>query len=157
MNLNFIPMTCSLALTTMATAFVSTWWPVRDLGADMRDVTWLVVPNPSSLNSHALSDLQPATTENLALQQPTPQDPNVIEIHKDQFDALLRELNQLKKDNAAILDHMSEINRDLMELEFRVDTHSESFRPLPTSEDQLVPPEAMIVEESQGVLPPPPR
>ncbi len=156
MNLNFIPMTCSLALTTMATAFVSTWWPVRDLGADMRDVTWLVVPNPSQINPHALTELRPAA-ESLAIQKFAPRDPNIIEIQKDQFDALLRELKQLKKDNSAILDQMSEINRDLMELEFRVDTHSESFRPLPVSEDQLVPPEATIVDESQGVLPPPPR
>jgi septal ring factor EnvC (AmiA/AmiB activator) len=156
MNLNFIPMTCSLALTTMATAFVSTWWPVRDLGADMRDVTWLVVPNPSQINPHALTELRPAA-ERLAIQQLAPRDPNIIEIQKDQFDALLQELKQLKKDNSAILDQMSEINRDLMELEFRVDTHSESFRPLPVSEDQLVPPEATIVDESQGVLPPPPR
>lgn len=156
MNLNFIPMTCSLALTTMATAFVSTWWPVRDLGADMRDVTWLVVPNSSQINPQALTELRPAA-ERLAVQQFAPRDPNIIEIQKDQFDALLRELKQLKKDNSAILDQMSEINRDLMELEFRVDTHSESFRPLPVSEDQLVPPEATIVDESQGVLPPPPR
>jgi septal ring factor EnvC (AmiA/AmiB activator) len=156
MNLNFIPMTCSLALTTMATAFVSTWWPVRDLGADMRDVTWLVVPNSSQINPQALTELRPAA-ERLAIQQFAPRDPNIIEIQKDQFDALLRELKQLKKDNSAILDQMSEINRDLMELEFRVDTHSESFRPLPVSEDQLVPPEATIVDESQGVLPPPPR
>lgn len=156
MNLNFIPMTCSLALTTMATAFVSTWWPVRDLGADMRDVTWLVVPNPSQLNPHALAELRPAA-ESLAIQQPAPRDPNIIEIQKTQFDALLLELKQLKKDNSAILDQMSEINRDLMELEFRVDTHSESFRPLPASEDRLVPPEPTIIDESQGVLPPPPR
>jgi hypothetical protein len=30
---------------------------------------------------------------------------------------------------------MAETNRDLMKLEFRVDTHSESFRPLPVTED----------------------
>lgn len=156
MNINFIPMTCSLALTTMATAFVSTWWPVRDLGADMRDVTWLVVPNSNQLNPQALSELRPAA-ESLAIQKPAPKDTNVVEIDKDQFEALLQELKQLKKDNSAILDQMAEINRDLMELEFRVDTHSESFRPLPTSEDQLVPPEPTIIDESQGVLPPPPR
>ena len=156
MNINFIPMTCSLALTTMATAFVSTWWPVRDLGADMRDVTWLVVPNPNQLNPQALSEIRPAA-ESLAIQKPVSKDTNVVEIDKDQFESLLRELKQLKKDNSAILDQMAEINRDLMELEFRVDTHSESFRPLPTSEDQLVPPEATIIDESQGVLPPPPR
>jgi len=155
MNMNFIPMTCSLALTTMATAFVSTWWPVRDLGADMRDVTWLVVPHGDQFNPQALSEFRPAA-ESQEIRQPAPKDPNLVEIDKEQFEALLRELKQLKKDNSAILDQMAEINRDLMELEFRVDTHSESFRPLPASEDATVPPEATIVDE-QGVLPPPPR
>jgi hypothetical protein len=162
MNLSFIPMTCSLALTTMATAFVSTWWPVRDLGADMRDITWLVVPNSSGLNPQFIPMLRPAA-ESLAIQQTKPKDPeafsdpNIVEIQKDQLDSILRELNQLRKDNRAILDQVSEINRDLMELEFRVDTHSESFRPLPTSEDRHVPPEPTIIDDSQGVLPPPQR
>lgn len=155
MNLNFIPMACSLALTTMATAFVSTWWPVRDIGADLRDVTWLAVPNKSTsgLNPYFMPPLRPAA-ETLAIQAPPTQAAGTISIQKEQFESLLSEMKKLKKDNIALLDQISEINRDLMQLEFRVDTHSESFRPLPTSEDQSIAPDPTIIDGSQGVLPP---
>jgi hypothetical protein len=46
---------------------------------------------------------------------------------------------------------LAETNRDLMKLEFRVDTHSESFRPLPVTEDQ---PFTNLDGDDIGVLPP---
>ena len=54
---------------------------------------------------------------------------------KEFFESLLDEMKQLRKTNLALRDQMAETNRDLMQLEFRVDTHSASFRPLPLTED----------------------
>ena len=64
-------------------------------------------------------------------------------------------MKQIKRENTTLRDQMAETNRDLMKLEFRVDTHSESFRPLPTTEDEvtLEPP---LIDEGPGVLPPRP-
>jgi hypothetical protein len=45
---------------------------------------------------------------------------------------------------------MAETNRDLMKLEFRVDTHSESFRPMVVSEERI----DTSFEDGPGVLPP---
>jgi hypothetical protein len=45
---------------------------------------------------------------------------------------------------------MAETNRDLMKLEFRVDTHSESFRPLQVNEEPI----ETSFEAAPGVLPP---
>ena len=56
----------------------------------------------------------------------------------------------METQNRDLLDQVAETNRDLMKLEFRVDTHSESFRPLPVSEDQPF----SSLDEEIGVLPP---
>ncbi len=52
----------------------------------------------------------------------------------------LRELNsanlELRNINVALQEQLSETNRDLNELQFRVDTHSESFRPLRASSNE---------------------
>jgi hypothetical protein len=64
-------------------------------------------------------------------------------------------MKQLKNENSTLRDQMAETNRDLMKLEFRVDTHSESFRPLPpTTEEPIL--DAPVIDDSPGVLPPRP-
>jgi hypothetical protein len=66
------------------------------------------------------------------------------------FEALVSRMESLQNQNRDLLDQLAETNRDLMKLEFRVDTHSESFRPLPVTEDQPF----TSLEEEAGVLPP---
>ncbi|MBK1827033.1 hypothetical protein [Haloferula rosea] len=64
-------------------------------------------------------------------------------------------LAELVSMNRELRNQVAETNRDLMELQFRVDTHSEQFRPLNVTEqsysDPLGPPE---YDTSIGVLPP---
>ncbi|HBM77165.1 MAG TPA: hypothetical protein DD438_03565, partial [Verrucomicrobiales bacterium] len=52
----------------------------------------------------------------------------------------LQELNaansELRNTNAYLQEQLRETNRDLNELQFRVDTHSESFRPLRVSSNE---------------------
>lgn len=58
-------------------------------------------------------------------------------------------LKELVSQNRQLRDQVAETNRDLMELQFRVDTHSESFRPL-----NMMAEEASPYDTSIGVLPP---
>lgn len=59
-------------------------------------------------------------------------------------------MESLQNQNRDLLDQLAETNRDLMKLQFRVDTHSESFRPLPVSEDRPF----TSLDDELGVLPP---
>lgn len=70
------------------------------------------------------------------------------------FNQLLTELKHLKNENRDLRDLMGETNRDVMKLAFRVDTHSESFRPLPTSEIRDDSPFNILDDSLPGVLPP---
>jgi len=56
----------------------------------------------------------------------------------------------VENQNRDLLDQLAETNRDLMKLEFRIDTHSESFRPLPLDVSSPF----SKVDENTGVLPP---
>lgn len=59
-------------------------------------------------------------------------------------------MNRVEAQNRDLLDQLAETNRDMMKLEFRVDSHSESFRPLPLVEETPF----SRIDQSPGVLPP---
>jgi citrate synthase len=69
---------------------------------------------------------------------------------KQFFESLVSRMESLQNQNRDLLDQLAETNRDMMKLQFRVDTHSESFRPLPVSEDRPF----TSLENESGVLPP---
>ena len=88
----------------------------------------------------------PAKEEVAQKVAPTAPDPH----QKQFFETLVSRMESLQNQNRDLLDQLAETNRDLMKLQFRVDTHSESFRPLPVSEDKPF----TSLEEEIGVLPP---
>jgi hypothetical protein len=49
------------------------------------------------------------------------------------LEAIVDRLQELKNENEGLVIQLEESNRDLMELQFRVDSHSESFRPMRNS------------------------
>lgn len=75
---------------------------------------------------------------------------------------LKRLLTELVAQNRYLRDQIAETNRDVMELQFRVDTHSEQFRPLKLNEDESLRPLDSdgydigqdVYDTSIGVLPP---
>ena len=98
----------------------------------------------------APSDVRPVKDPVLLVREPVAQPPDPNAEQKKFFEALIEKINGLQNQNRDLLDQLAETNRDLMKLEFRVDTHSESFRPLPVSEDRPF----TSVEVTPGVLPP---
>lgn len=79
----------------------------------------------------------------------------------DREDALLELLSEMRKEQKRMHKQMAEQNREIAELTFRVDTHSDSFKPLrtdssrPHSLDTSVVPQVPISDDDQ-LLPPAP-
>ena len=148
-----IPIICTLALTVMTAFFVKAWWPIRDMGCDFRAI------QPRTFASIAIP-----VVPRIEIKQPAPaaatkpeQAPLVTEsvnIDKKTLDSLVAEIQRLGKSNETLRDQLAELNRDLMQLEFRVDTHSESFRPLPVNEEQIATTSEEPIEEEASLLPP---
>jgi len=148
MKSSVIPAICGLSLAAMAAAGLTHWWTVEQLvatlDAGMPENREAGQPAPAPLEK------QRSTAQPLAQAPEESHLPAEGAAQKEFYAELLAEMKKLRTENRDLLDQMAETNRDLMKLEFRVDTHSESFRPLPVSEDRM---ETSFGEES-GVLPP---
>lgn len=142
-----IPFVCSVALACMSAAGVSHWWSVRQFTGAIH--TGLPLTHPT-----ALPEAQPNAAEMLAKTQLQNKSLSVSTASQKEFydamHSLVAEVKNLRSQNLNLVDQMAETNRDLMKLEFRVDTHSESFRPLPTSEERS----DTSLDDGPGVLPP---
>jgi len=168
-----IPATCSLALAGMSAAGLSHWWSVLECtvalhapaGPSTLTLSLPPAPAPAAVSPAAVATavVEPAAAAapGAAPKPESPVNPNPVQAapptaeQREFYVAMLDEMRQLKKENLALRDQMAETNRDLMKLEFRVDTHSESFRPLPTTtpEPDVAPP---AIDDGTGLLPPVP-
>jgi hypothetical protein len=159
MRTSIVPATCSVALAIMSAAVLSHWWSVRGFVCAVETNTLAlavkptVAPDPSIPAKPAA---RPAATRPAApvLVAKTP------ESQQEFYTTLLDEMKQLKRENTALRNQMAETNRDVMNLEFRVDTHSSQFRPLRV-EEQIDEPQDLteppIIDDGPGVLPPRPE
>lgn len=108
-------------------------------------------PLPDSSTSISL-----ATSDARASQRPVI--PKMSNRGSDREDALLELLAAMRDDQRSLRKQISESNRDLDELTFRVDTHSDSFKPLqteverPRSLDQMT--DQPLNAPGTGLLPP---
>ncbi len=149
-----IPIICTLALTVMTAFFVKAWWPIRDMGCDFRAIqprTFASIAVPV-LPRIEIKQTVPAAV--VAKPEQAPPDDESVSIDKKTLDSLIAEIQRLGKSNETLRDQLAELNRDLMQLEFRVDTHSESFRPLPINEEQIATTSEEPIEEEASLLPP---
>lgn len=147
-----LPIICGTLLTAMVGAGLSHYWSVQTIVAiapiNQNAETQFVAappfsPDPTKKNLHAFSK--------------DSKFPDTIVKSQSQeafFNELLAELKHLKNENRDLRDLMGETNRDVMKLAFRVDTHSESFRPLPTSEQRDDNTFNFPDDSLPGVLPP---
>ncbi len=125
MNSSLVPATCSLVLATLSGTALSHWWSRREFAASITTLHACSHAQPTQ----PTQPTQPAPASLVASQAATP-----VAAEKEFFESLLHEMKQLKQANLALHDQMAETNRDLLQLEFRVDTQSASFRPLPVTE-----------------------
>ncbi|MEI6675007.1 MAG: hypothetical protein WCO57_07505 [Verrucomicrobiota bacterium] len=134
MNGSALPVICGLALASMSAAVVSHWWSLEEFGPLLRNAPQSATPPtavvPPALPATALPD--PRILASQVAPAPAA-DPSASQ--KEFYESLLEAMRQIKKTNLALHDQMAETNRDLMKLEFRVDTQSASFRPLPVTEE----------------------
>ena len=149
-----IPITCSLALTAMTAIFVKAWWPIRDMGCDFRNIQPQTLASISVPMVPRIEIKQSTPTIVATKPEQTPPTAEYINIDKQTLDSLITEIRRLGESNETLRDQLAELNRDLMQLEFRVDTHSESFRPLPVSEEQVATTPNEPIDAGDSLLPP---
>ena len=146
-----LPITCCFALTAMTTAGLSHWWSVRQfIAATQSGMPVAATPRTPPQSAPASPDVLPVKTPEPIAHHPTPQPPAPDAGQKAFYEALIEKMNGLQTQNRDLLDQLAETNRDLMKLEFRVDTHSESFRPMPVREDRPF----SSADDTSDVLPP---
>jgi hypothetical protein len=152
MKSSTLPLACGVALTAMCAAAGSHWWSVRQFVAAVD--SGLPVSNPVVTPAAPAPSPKPEKPTPPAAKPATlaakPADSASSPHQKDFYESLIRRIENLQNQNRDLLDQMAETNRDLMKLEFRVDTHSEQFRPLPVSEDRI----DTTFDMETGVLPP---
>lgn len=140
MKTTSLPVFCGIALTAMLAAGASHWWSVRQFVAAIDGDL------PAAAPYSAPSTHQPVMAKSGPNSAPVSD-----ERHKQEFyEALIAKMARVENQNRDLLDQLAETNRDLMKLEFRVDTHSESFRPMPISEETPF----ISLDSDIGVLPP---
>lgn len=162
MKHSLTPTTCTIALTCMIAAGVSHWWSVKQLVVLMDDPEMAArtlasrtdrdarpsEPSMDPISSHvAAPAANPSATPAPSSAKPLPTEPLAMQQF---YQELIREMQNLRTENRDLLNQVAETNRDLMKLEFRVDTHSEQFRPLPVSEDTF----GTGFDDGPGLLPP---
>jgi len=154
MKSTVIPLTCGIAVAAMCAAGLSHWWSVHQLIAMMDEGPMTpppLVAGPPDEQPPALAktDGQPVIGTAPAAEPPV--EPAATPPGQQQFyESLVSRIENLQNQNRDLLDQLAETNRDLMKLEFRVDTHSTSFRPLPVTEEQPF----TTLDTDIGVLPP---
>jgi hypothetical protein len=145
-----LPLICGVAVAAMCAAGISHWWSVRQFSVAMNS------PSPASRpplpEPAVLTAMEPAAKPAPAAEAKPVRTTAAAPPAEQQkfYDALITRMESLQNQNRDLLDQLAETNRDLMKLEFRVDSHSASFRPLPVSEDQPF----TSLDSDIGVLPP---
>jgi hypothetical protein len=145
-----IPMICGVALAAMSAAGFSHWWSVNSFVAAVDAGLPLPAPAKPAAKPAESPAPKPAAPATLAAQAPKPAAAPEAETQKKFYESLIAKMEAIQNQNRDLLDQVAETNRDVMKLEFRVDTHSESFRPLPVNEERL----DTSFEDGPGVLPP---
>lgn len=147
-----VPILCGAALAAMCTAVVGHWWSVRqfvaaiDAGVPVaREVRATApAPKPPEPLPAPLAKLQAAVP--LAAMDPA---------QKEFFETLTRTVKDLQNQNRNLMDQLGETNREIYNMQFRLDTVSDKFRPMPVNDDR--PDTTLDDDGGSGVLPPRPE
>lgn len=155
MKSSTIPMICGVVLAAFSAAGVGHWWSVREFVTAAHHGLPIDTPVPVSPASPQpkIPQTRSSAPTMLAVNAPGKREAaGPSQSQKDFFESLVKEVKTLRGENLNLVDQMAETNRSLMQLEFRVDTHSASFRPLPVSEERSD--TSFSDYDGPGVLPP---
>lgn len=155
MNVSSTSFTCALLLAGMVGAGSIHWISVNDqvIRAMASPAPQMQLPAPVLLHP---STQQPILAQAQAEQElqnalkSIQADRNSVALSpalEEKLARVLTHMESMDKSQQDMRDQMAETNRDLMELQFRVDTHSESFRPLRATQESPF-------SNTPGVLPP---
>lgn len=153
-----LPILCGAALAIMAGAAGSHFASVKQLVALAEASSLSIAPVPTAPAPDAALDTRSMIAE-LRRQNEAMEDhlagraaePLTATAEGDSSD-LHKVLAELVAINRELRSQIAETNRDLMELRFQVDTHSEQFRPLNTVAEPVE--ELDPYDPSIGILPP---
>lgn len=147
------PIVCGAVLIGISTAGLSHFWSVQQFLAFYQQGPLPTENLPTkSIPQAPKETLEPeasASTPQLAAKE-TPSEPDANALV---FKELLTELRAIKGERNGLVDQLAETNRDVMKLQFQVDSHSESFRPLPIP-DERDETTFELSDDLPGVLPP---
>jgi hypothetical protein len=145
-------MLCCTLLAVMIGAGFSHFWSVKDMvGRFPTQPAHRIIPAGKTTLPDPGKDLAPDNKKDLASNKL----PDSDGAQKEFFQGLLDEIRALRNENRNLTDQVAETNRDMMKMQFRLDTHSASFRPLPVSEDkQRGDVSGFPDDDFPGVLPP---
>ncbi|MES2922283.1 MAG: hypothetical protein V4819_12095 [Verrucomicrobiota bacterium] len=146
-----VPIICGAALVAMSTAATCHWWSVRQFAAAVHAGLPVISRTPP-VGPAVGPALPKAAAPRLLAQGPKTLEPapTTDATQKKFYETLIAKMEGLQNQNRDLLNQVAETNRDMMNLNFRVDTFSDSFRPMPVSEDR---PDTSS-EDGPGVLPP---
>lgn len=158
MKSTFIPVACGIVLAAISAAGTSHWFSVRQLVLAYTAKSPLPVL-PAPLPTPAVQEKQAPAPAPAAVAQTPPAPaspaPSAVPNASEEFlRSLVQELKSVKEENRALQDQVEETNRDIMTLQFRVDTHSSQFRPMPVMNEARPVDASHDLEPIDGVLPP---
>lgn len=140
-----VPILCGAALAAMCTAVVGHWWSVRQFVAAID----AGVPVASEVRASKPAESLPAPLAKLQAAAPVAtMDP----AQKEFFETLTRTVKDLQNQNRNLIDQLGETNREIYNMQFRLDTVSDKFRPMHVNDDR--PDTTFDGDDGSGVLPP---
>lgn len=141
------PLICGTLLVAMMAAGLGHYWSVNEFVSRYPTSPATRLLPPQNGDAEPRENSQGTTLADVS-------NPRENTAQKEFFEELLAEVRALRNENKNLIDQVAETNRDMMKMEFRLDTHSESFRPLPTSEERGDTSSFGEDDEFTGVLPP---
>lgn len=151
MKTSTVPTICGVALAAMSAAGFSHWWSVREFTSAIHSglpVSAPTHPPVAPVEAPAAKPAAPALLAETPKAQPATLATDAAQ--RKFFESMVAKMESLQNQNRDLMDQVAETNRDVMKLEFRVDTHSESFRPLKVNEERS----DTSFDDGPGVLPP---
>lgn len=144
MRSSIVPVSCGVVLAALSAAGLSHWFSVREMviaygikppvPAELA-VSKPVPTPPVKAAPKPAQEPAPAAVAKAPAPEPSPALAVTSKPAEDFFRSLMNEFKELKDENRTLQNQLEETNRDIMNMQFRLDTHSTEFRPLPVANE----------------------